>query len=248
VEGSGGVQVYDGEGLAKKGVIVVTVNYRLGVFGFLAHPELTKESDVHASGNYALLDLVAVLHWVHDNITAFGGDPSKVTIGGQSAGASNTHSMVASPLAKGLFRGAIAESGSSYGTGNIRTLAEAEQAGVKFADARGAHSLADLRKMSWQELFAPVQGQQPRFGPIVDGYVLTANPADIFAQGMQNDVPTLTGGNLDDINGAVPHPTVTAADFQKQAKQRYGELADEFLKLYPAGSDERARLSFNASL
>ncbi len=247
VEGSGAIQTYDGEGLAKKGIVVVTVNYRLGVFGFFAHPELTQESDIHASGNYALLDLIAVLHWVQDNIAAFGGDPSKVTIGGQSAGASNTHSMVASPLAKGLFRGAIAESGSSYGPGNARTLRDAEQAGLKFAAAKGAHSLADLRKMSWQDIFAPAL-DLPRFGPVVDGYVLPASPAEIFAQGKQNDVPTLTGGNLHDNNGSSPHPTITAAAFRQQAKQRYGDLADEFLKLYPADNDEQARLSYNASL
>src|SRR5215469_2755528 len=114
-EGSGAVPAYDGEGLAKKGIIVVTVNYRLGIFGFFTHPELTAESDVRASGNYALLDLIAALRWVHENIAAFGGNPNRVTIGGQSAGASNTHSLVASPLAKGLFQGAIAESGSSVG-------------------------------------------------------------------------------------------------------------------------------------
>jgi para-nitrobenzyl esterase len=251
VEGSGAIQTYDGEGLAKKGVIVVTINYRLGVFGFFAHPELTKESDVHASGNYGLLDIVAVLQWVHDNIAAFGGDPSKVTLGGQSAGASDTHSMVASPLAKGLIRGAIAESGSSYSTGAGATLAAAEQTGVKFAEAKGAHSLADLRKMSAQDVFAPLLGQQPRFGPVVDGYVLPGSPAEIFAQGKQNDVPTLTGGNLYDINAAVPHPTVTAAEFQKQAKQKYGDLADEFLKLYPAGNEgnaDQTHASFNASM
>jgi para-nitrobenzyl esterase len=245
-EGSGGIQVYDGEGLANKGVIVVTLNYRLGVFGFFVHPELTKESGVNASGNYALLDIVAALRWIHDNIAAFGGDPTKVTIGGQSAGAGNTHSMVASPLAKGLFRGAIAESGSSYGPGNVRSLAEAESSGVKFAEAKGARSLAELRQMSWPTIFEPVQGLT--FGAVVDGYVLTASPSETFAQGRQNDVPTITGGNRHDSGGAAPHPTVTAAQFVEQAKQRYGESADEFLKLYPGANDEQARASFNASL
>ena len=248
VEGSGAIQTYDGEGLAKKGVIVVTVNYRLGVFGFLAHPELTKESDTHSSGNYALMDLVAVLHWVQDNIAAFGGDPSKVTIGGQSAGASNTHMLVASPLAKGLFRGAIAESSSTFGNGNLAKLADAEQTGIKFAAAKGAQSLADLRKLSWQDIFAPVQGPAMRFGPIVDGHFLPATPAEIIAQGKQNDVPTIVGANLHDLGGAVPHPTVTAAEFLQQTKQKYGPLADEFLQLYPAANDEQARASFNASM
>jgi para-nitrobenzyl esterase len=252
-EGSGAVPAYDGEGLAKKGVVVVTVNYRLGILGFFTHPELTAESDVHASGNYALLDLIAALRWVHENIAAFGGNPERVVVGGQSAGASNTHSLVASPLAKGLFHGAIAESGSSVnglGLMSARTLAEQEKLGVKFAEAKGAHSLADLRKMSWQELTAPIAGGGPgntfRFGVVVDGYVQPAPAGEMFAQGKQNDVPTLTGCNRDE-GGASPQPTVTAEAFQRQAKQRYGDLADEFLALYPAANDEQARAALNES-
>ncbi len=248
VEGSGAIQTYDGEGLARKGVIVVTVNYRLGIFGFLAHPELTKEVESHSSGNYALMDLVAALRWVQDNIAAFGGDPAKVTIGGQSAGASNAHILVASPLAKGLFRGAIAESSSTFGNGNLAKLADAEQTGVKFATAKGAKSLAELRKLSWKDVFAPLQGAAIRFGPIIDGYLLPATPMEIFSQGKHNDVPTLVGGNLHDNNGSSPYPTITAAEFRQQAKQKYGDLTDEFLKLYPADSDEQARTSYNASL
>ncbi len=245
-EGSAAVPVYDGEGLAKKGVIVVTVNYRLGILGFFTHPELTAESDVHASGNYALLDLISALHWIHDNIAAFGGDPNHVTIGGQSAGASNTHALVASPLAKGLIHGAIAESGSSVG-GRGRTLADQEQAGVQFAQAKNAHSLADLRKMSWKDITAPVQGQSLRFGPVVDGYVEPASPAEIFAQGKQNDVPTLTGCNMHDLGGGSTHPNTTAAQFQTQAQQRYADLSSAFLKLYPAATDDEARASSNQS-
>jgi len=233
-EGSSAVPVYDGEGLAKKGVIVVTVNYRLGVLGFFTHPELTKESDGRASGNYALLDLITALRWIHANIAAFGGDPSRVTIGGQSAGASNTHVLVASPLAKGLFHRAIAESGSSVtglGLMNARTLADQEAVGTRFAEAKGAHALADLRAMSWKDLVAPVPGGGFRFGAVVDGYVLPAPAGEIFARGTQNDVPTLTGCNMHE-GGAVPHPEVTAEAFQKQAQQRYGELAERYLKLY----------------
>jgi carboxylesterase type B len=227
-EGSGAVPLYDGEGLAKKGIVVVTVNYRLGILGFFTHPELTAESDVHSSGNYALLDLIAALHWVHDNIAAFGGDPGRVTVGGQSAGASNTHSLIASPLAKGLFHGAIAESGSSVtglGLMSARTLAEQEKLGVRFAESKGAHSIAGLRRMTWQELSAPGF----RFGVVVDGYVQPGlTPV--------SDVPTLTGCNRDE-GGASPHPTVTPDAFERQARQRYGTMADEFLKLYPAGDD-----------
>jgi para-nitrobenzyl esterase len=133
--------------------VVVTINYRLGVLGFLTHPELTKEADT--SGNYGLLDQLAALKWVHNNIAAFGGDPSRVTIAGQSAGAGDSHSLVASPLAKGLFARAIEESGSNIAQ-NIRTLAEQEKDGVYFAEAKGAHSLADLRAISPKDLMKPV--------------------------------------------------------------------------------------------
>jgi para-nitrobenzyl esterase len=243
VEGSGAVPVYDGEGLARKGLVVVTVNYRLGVLGFFTHPELAAESDRHASGNYALLDLVAALEWVHANIAAFGGDPERVTVAGQSAGASNTHALTASPLARGLFHRAIAESGSGVGgRGGSRALAEAEKDGLRFAEAKGAHSLAELRAMPWKELTAPVPGI--RFGPVVDGYFLPASIHDIFAQGKQNDVPTLTGCNADE-GGAVPHPEVTLAAFRDQARQHYRDEASAFLELYPAASDAEAGAAQN---
>ena len=254
-EGSGSVPAYDGEGLARKGIVVVTVNYRLGVLGFFTHPDLTKESDAHASGNYALLDLIAALRWVHEHIAAFGGDPGNVTLGGQSAGASNTHSLVASPLAKGLFHRAIAESGSSIGAGRGgRKLAEQEQMGVEFARAKGVGSLADLRAMSWQDLTAPVpsasgsSGPAPtfRFGVVIDGHVLPLSPLDAFTAGTQQDVPTLTGLNRHE-NGATPHPDITAAAFVAQAGQRYGELAGEFASLYSAATDAGARASQNES-
>jgi len=248
-EGSGAVPVYDGEGLARKGVVVVTVNYRLGILGFFTHPGLTAESDVHASGNYALLDLIAALEWVRHNIAAFGGNPNRVTIGGQSAGASNVHSLVASPLAKGLFHGAIAESGSSVGGLGLmgaRTLADQESVGVRFAEAKEAHSVAELRKLSWKELTTPVPGLQVRFGVVVDGYVLPLSANEAFAQGRQNDVPTLTGSTKEDLGGASTHPTATVQTFQ-QTSQRYGDLAGAFLKLYPAATDEEAGAAQNLS-
>ncbi|HXB69502.1 MAG TPA: carboxylesterase family protein [Candidatus Acidoferrales bacterium] len=234
-EGSAAVPVYDGEGLAKKGIVVVTVNYRLGIFGFFAHPELTKEAEYKASGNYALLDLVAALHWVRDNIAAFGGDPAKVTIGGQSAGGANTYSLLASPLAKGLFRGAIVESGG----GGSRPLAELEQVGAKFAEAKGAGSLADLRRMSWKDLIAPVPGAPPfRFSTAaLDGYVLRD-------QSEPNGVPMLTGINMHE-GGATPHPEVTVAGYEQQVRRRFPDLADEVLKFYPAATDEAARAAQN---
>jgi para-nitrobenzyl esterase len=257
-EGSTAIPVYDGEGLASKGLVVVTANYRVGVLGFLAHPELSKESDSHASGNYGLLDQVAALRWIHDNIAAFGGDPNRVTIAGQSAGGMSVHSLIASPLAKGLFHRAIVQSGgSSVGGGGIAlrssALADAEASGVKFAAAKGAASLAALRAMTWQTVVAPIPapaaaaGAPPaapaglRFSPIVDGYVLPAPAREVVAQGRHNDVPVLTGANLGELGGiSGSQAPVTAASFAERARRQYGPMADEYLKLYPAGTDEQA--------
>jgi para-nitrobenzyl esterase len=243
-EGSTAVPVYDGSTLARKGIVVVTVNYRLGLFGFFTHPELTREASYRASGNYAILDLIAALKWVHDNIAAFGGDPAKVTVGGQSAGAANTHILAASPLATGLFRGAIAESGSSIARGATRKLAEQEQMGVKFAAAKGASDLRGLRAMSWQQLEASLPAPNYRFTTVVDGYVLPSAIDEAFTQKKQNDVPTLTGSNKDE-GGASPHPDVALEQFRKQATTRYAESAEEFLKLYPAKTDEEAAIAQN---
>ena len=240
-EGSTAVPVYDGEGLATKGIVVVTVNYRVGIFGFFTHPELSKECGVGASGNYGLMDLIAALRWVRANIAGFGGDPNRVTIGGQSAGASNVHILVASPLARGLFHGAIAESGSTVhklGLLSASSLADQERLGTRFGAAKGAHSLAELRKMSWKDLMAPVPCSRGRnsedfqFGLVVDGYVLPAPANQIFVLGTQNDVPTITGCNKHEA-GAVPLPEGAAEAFERAARRQYPEMADAFLKLYP---------------
>ena len=257
-EGSTAVPVYDGEGLAKKGVVVVTANYRVGVLGFLAHPELSKESRAGVSGNYGLLDQLAALKWVRDNIAAFGGDPNQVTIAGQSAGGMSVHYLIASPLAKGLFHRAIVQSGgSSIARTGItvggRNLAAAEAEGRTFAESKGARSLADLRAMSWKTLTEAPQaapaagtgrgGATPgiRFSPLVDGYLLTAPVAQVVAEGKQNDVPTLTGANTGELGGlSGPQTAVTVDSFVRRATQQYGAMAGEFLKLYPATTDEQA--------
>jgi len=246
MDGGSSVALYDGEQLAKKGLVVVTINYRVNIMGFFAHPELTRESERHASGNYGLLDQVAAIRWVKDNIAAFGGDPDRVTVGGQSAGASNTHVLTASPLAKGLLHRAIAQSGSGVTSGSARRLADAEAEGAKFAEAKGARSLAELRAMSWQELMAPLKagGAAPRFNVVVDGYLLPAPVAEVFAQGRQNDVPTLTGWTADE-GGASPRPKITLAAYQERVRQRAGELADTLLRLYPASNDEEAAKAQN---
>jgi para-nitrobenzyl esterase len=242
--GSGSTLAYDGEALAKKGVVLVTINYRLGVFGFLAHPELTKESDRNASGNYAFLDQIAALEWVKNNIAAFGGDPQRVTIFGESAGSWSVNYLMATPLAKGLFQRAIGESGGAFG--KLRTLAEAEAIGTKFASSIGAESLAVLRAKPGEELLNA--SSSTSFPPNVDGWMLPTDVHTIFASGKQNDVPLLVGSNADEGKSLSPWPANgTAALFTEQVRQRFGASADEFLKLYPAKTDEEAKAAHYAS-
>jgi para-nitrobenzyl esterase len=238
--GSGGtaVPVYDGEAMAKKGIVFVSVNYRVGVFGFLAHPELTKESPHHASGNYGLLDQVAGLRWVQENIAAFGGDPGNVTIAGQSAGSMSVNCLVASPLCRGLFQHAIAESGAGFiagGIGNSASLQNAEEAGTKMAESLQAISIAALRKIPAAELQSKARGF---FRPITDGYLLPESIAETFAKGKQNDVALLTGWNEDD--GVMIGKPKTAAEFQQQVKQQYGNDATALLQYYPSSNEEEA--------
>ncbi len=237
--GSGSTPGFDGEGLAKKGVVLVTINYRLGVFGFFSHPELSKESEHHASGNYALMDQVAALGWVRRNIAAFGGDPQRVTVFGNSAGSSSIANLMGSPRAKGLFQRAVGESGAWMGLSvtPMRTLAEAEQAGVKIAEALHAQTLDDLRAMPAGEL---LKGGRAG-GPVIDGWFLPEDVAAIFAQHKQNDVPLLAGSNKDE--GTFFLQPTTAEKFIERSRQRYGDQSDAFLKLYPAGSDEEATAS-----
>jgi para-nitrobenzyl esterase len=238
-EGSGEVAVYDGAQLASRGLVVVTINYRLGVFGFLAHPDLSRESRDNASGNYGLLDAVAALQWVQKNIEAFGGDRRRVTIAGQSAGAFAVHALTASPLARGLFQRAIAESGSGIGRRN-RPLAEAEKDGLKFAEAKGAPSIRELRAISARDLTVDAG---IRFAPVVDGWFLPADVSATFAQGKQNDVPMLTGLTADEGSASPTYGKIKAAEFKKQATERFGELGEKFLKFYPSDDDVQSGAS-----
>jgi para-nitrobenzyl esterase len=231
--GAGDVSVYDGEHLAEKGLIVVNMNYRLGIFGFLAHSELTAESPHHSSGNYAFLDQLAALQWVKENIAAFGGDPDRVTIGGQSAGAISVGLQVVSPLTKGLFRGAITESGSGVTGFPILSLAEGEKIGADFAKSIGAKSIADLRAIPAEKLL----DTPPRFPIVVDGWFLPDQIMNIYAAGGENDAPMIDGWNADEN----PGKPLNAEDFRKQSEQRYGPMTEEFLKLYPADTDEQAK-------
>jgi len=237
--GSGDVPVYDGKNLAKKGVVVVTINYRVGVIGFLAYPGLTKESGQNSSGNYGLLDQVAALKWIKRNISAFGGDPARVTIMGQSAGAASVNYLIASPLAKGLFIRAIAQSGTNVRIGPGESLASAEQNGAKFAKALGASSLAELRAIPAADLLAATKGEF-RFLPIVDGWFLPKSGDDIFKAGEENDVTTLTGWVADEGSFNDNYGKVTAKEFRERLKHQAGEYIDEILKLYPALSETEA--------
>ncbi len=242
-QGNGASPAFDGEALAKKGVILVTFNYRVGAFGFFAHPELTKESERHASGNYGMMDLAATLRWVQRNIAAFGGDPKNVTISGDSAGAAMVAMLTGSPEGKGLFRRVISESGAWMGLGvsKMTTLASAEQNGVRLSTALGATSLAELRAKSPAEIQAGGRGG----GPVVDGWYIPEDLSKTFEAGKENEVDILVGSNKDE--GTFFGGPVTAAQFTMQAKMRYGDLADSYLKVYPAGSDEQAAQSSLAS-
>ena len=236
--GSGSQAMYDGEALAKKGAVIVTLNYRLGVFGFFSYPELTKESDRRGAANFGVMDAIAALQWVQKNINQFGGDPKRVTIFGESAGAGLVANLMVSPQAKGLFHRAIGES-SAWSTASVNklsTLADAEQAGVKIADGLGAKSLAELRAKPADAVLKGGRG----VGPVVDGYLIPEDPGMVFAAGKQTEVPVLTGSNRDESFGGNPR---SADQFVEQARNRFGNLADTYLKLYPASSDDQARES-----
>jgi para-nitrobenzyl esterase len=239
-------QRQDGGNLCKHGVIVVSMNYRLGVFGFLAHPELTAESPQHASGNYGLLDLVAALKWVKDNIAVFGGDPHNVTIFGESAGSEAVSALVASPLAKGLFHRAIGESGSLLGplwSAQNRETAETE--GSRFArKAFGTSSLAVLRaKPAAEILKAALAVPRHTFPAIFDGYFLPESCNEIYAAGHQSHVPLLAGWNVDEgsweefFNGNSP----TLPNYLVRARQHFENKTDAFLKAYAAKTDAEVK-------
>jgi para-nitrobenzyl esterase len=239
--GWSGSKFFDGAGLAAQGVALVTLNYRVDVFGYLAHPALSHESDHQVSGNYGSLDQIAALEWVQKNIAAFGGDPKQVTLFGQSAGAAAVCEMMASPLAKGLFVRVIGESMGCFSA--LTKLANAEQAGVRFQSAADAASIEDLRAKPAEELLK-IKGEFP-FRPIVDGYVWPKEPSAIFRDVEQNKVPVLVGSNADEgtVEGTPPE---TDSEFVRMAKRQYKDQANEFLKVFPAGTNAEALSSFYA--
>ena len=240
VAGDGSEPRYDGESMATKGIVAVTVNYRLGVFGFLAHPELTKESVHHASGNYGLLDQHAALLWVQKNIAAFGGDPAKVTIAGESAGSVSVSAQMASPLSKDLIAGAIGESGSLLGTLSAVPLAESEQTGIKFQEFAKTSSLADLRAVPAEKLLQEAASFGPfRFSMTLDGYLFPKSPFAIFEAGEQAHVPLLVGWNSEEVSGAFIFGGAKQdlENYTKAVQKLYPEKWEEVLKLYHASTD-----------
>jgi para-nitrobenzyl esterase len=239
--GDGSEPRYDGENMARKGMVAVSVNYRTNIFGFFVHPELTKESPHHASGNYGLLDQVAALQWVQRNIKAFGGDPKRVTIAGESAGSISVSALMASPLSRNLIAGAIGESGAMLSTLPPRPLAEAEQNGTKFASAAGASSLAALRAMSGARTQEAAVSAGIRFSTVLDGYFLQKLPTEVFEAGEQAKVPLLAGSNSEEsgaraiLGSAEPTPE----NFAAAVKKLYGDRAGLILRGYnPKTSEE----------
>lgn len=257
--GSGANRAYDGSALAKKGVVVVTLNYRLGPFGYFAHPELTAESPQKASGNYGVLDQIAALKWVQKNISRFGGDPGQVTIFGESAGSWSVNVLVASPLAKGLFHRAIGQSGGSFGPGaylkeDRNGIASAEKVGSAFAKALGADSLKALREIPAEkivEIFnSDAEGRKFRTQPNVDGWVLPDEIRSIFAQGKQNDVPVIVGSNADEMT-TLTAPAMapkTMEEYRRRVETMYGDAIKEFDSLYPAKDETEIAKAYLGAL
>lgn len=241
--GDGSEFRYDGESMARQGIVSVTVNYRLNIFGFMAHPELTKASPHQASGNYGLLDQAAALQWVRQNIAAFGGDPARVTIAGESAGSMSVSAQMISPLSKNLIAGAIGESGSIMGTLSVIPLAEGEQNGLKFAAMAGAKSMAGLREIPAARLLEIGANQEwELFHVTVDGYFLPQQPAAIYAAGQQAQVPLLVGWNSEEMNyrALLGQEEPTRENFTKAVQKLYGDQAADVLKVYSPASDEAA--------
>jgi len=241
--GSGSLAWYDGENLASKGPVIVTFNYRLGSLGFFAHPELARESGHNAAGNYGMMDAIAALQWIKRNISAFGGDPGNVTIAGESAGAIMVGALLGSPLSRGLFHRAIAQSGGWMGlTMNRMTPARTALAnGVKTMEALGVKTIAELRAKPLNELTGLSAG-----GLIVDGYVIKGN---------QHAVDVLTGSNKDEANfgvcagigGRGGGPALTAETLKTNAQRRFGDAADKLLELYNVTGDAEARPAAHAA-
>ena len=247
--GSTSDPVHNGEHLARKGVVLVSIAYRVGQLGFLAHPELSAEDPNGVSGNYGLLDQIAGLQWIQNNISAFGGDPDKVTIFGESAGGIAVSMLCASPLAKGLFHGAISQSGGSFGPSrpttfpgeNMKTLQHAEQDGIEYVKRVGASSIAELRNIEPDSL--PLGMGMGGAWPIVDGYVIPDDQYKLYEAGNYNDVPVLIGYNSDE--GLSFPAGRTPEDYIAGVERRFGSFSNGLLEAYPLNENRIGRSARN---
>ncbi len=240
VAGDGSEPRYDGTSMAEKGIVAVTVNYRLGVFGFLAHPELSQETSYKGSGNYGLMDQALALQWVYDNIAAFGGDPKKITIAGESAGSISVSALMASPLSRHLIAGAIGESGSIMGALPALPVSEVEKNGKAFETAIGAASLEEMRKMSADSILSKAMKFGAfRFNRSVDGYFFPKDPAAIFSAGEQAMVPLLLGWYSEEsgARAVMGNDKMTVDLFKKNVNKLYGKDAAAILAVYTPQSD-----------
>lgn len=236
--------VFDGAALARKGVVVVSVAYRVGLLGFLAHPGLSAEDPHHVSGNYGILDQIAALQWVRSNIAAFGGNSHRVTIFGQSAGGISTSILAASPLAKGLFAGAISQSGGNFGPPtlpanrypgeNMTRLRDAEQAGAAAMAGVGATTPEQMRKLPAETILGADKFDKPPTWPVIDGYVILGDQYDLYAAGKQNDTPILVGFTSDDAGNL---PLSRVEDYRHYVEKRFGPIAGQIEAAYPVQDD-----------
>ncbi|AVR44498.1 carboxylesterase [Christiangramia fulva] len=247
VAGSGGEPRYDGTSLAQKGIVVVTVNYRLNIFGFYAHPALSAEAPYHASGNYGLLDQNAALKWVSENIENFGGDPEKITIGGESAGSISVSAQMASPMSKDYLAGAMGESGASIKpTLAPVPLSEAEKIGVEFMKKTSYNSIEDLRALSAEELYKVYQ-ESGRFGfpTVIDHYFLPKPLPEIFRNGEEAQIPLLVGWNSAEVDGQgiMQGKEYNEENYKNKLKELYPENFEEVVELYPSGNTKKIRES-----
>ncbi len=236
--GSGSEPRYAGDAMARKGIISVTANYREGIFGFFAHPQLSKETTYKGSGNYGFLDQVAAIKWIKDNIAAFGGDPNRITIVGESAGSMSVSALMASPLCQGLFAQAMGSSGSVIGMKKVATLKEAEAQGVEMTKKIGCKNIKELRSLSAEELMKKAKVKSvPIYN--VDGYFWTKQPYDVFANGEQTKVPLLIGGNNQEMNAMfiLRGKPATIENMKEAARAIYGDATDELFKLYGLNTD-----------
>lgn len=235
--GSANCAIYDGEEMSKQGVVFVSINYRVGVMGFLAHPALTAESGYKASGNYGFLDQMEALKWIQKNIGTFGGDPKNVTIAGQSAGSFSVNALIASPLTKGLFHKAIAQSGGLLNNRFAKDLASSEKQGIDFMKRANVTSIADLRKISADDIQTLSQNRElGQFGVTLDNYYLPADLRAHFAKGLQNQIPILTGW-VEGDGSLMGDTKMTVEEYKVDAQKKYGAMAASFLDIFPVGSD-----------